>query len=307
MASGSKSDDDEDDEDEYDIFESSMESLFGQHQAASGKPGQKCKLDLGNGAVLHYKIPFHQDDSNTRLYAHFQWDAGVHLAMMLHRQCQPELDLVDDKLQVQDRAVLELGSGSGLPALTSALAGAKQVVITDYPDEGILKTIRENIRLCNVGRNTIARGLDWTDVAQVKSILQESSQAQGYDLILCADTLWLSDFHAPLLETICQLLKKSSASRVILLSGFHTGRRALIAFYNRAIKVGLCTDSEQRHKGILEYNAVTRTSRPWSSSIPFPTRDQQSEDEYSQHVDNMDDYTERTKWLLHVTLRWADL
>lgn len=46
---------------------------------------------------------------------------------------------------VKGRCVLELGAGAGLPSLVSALAGAKGVVITDYPDEELVKTIRWNV------------------------------------------------------------------------------------------------------------------------------------------------------------------
>jgi nicotinamide N-methyltransferase len=308
-AMGSSSSSGDADADEYDIFESSMESLFGQHQAASGKPGQNCRLDLGDGVVLKYKIPSHQDSSNTRLFAHYQWDAGLHLALMLHKKGNLQGGFIANGLdEVQGKHVLELGAGTGLPSLACALGGASQVVITDYPDEGIIKTMKENIDLCNAGGNVRAFGLDWTDSSQVAYILQESPQSEGYDLILCADTLWLSDFHAPLLETICRLLKRSSSSRVVLLSGFHTGRRVLTTFYRRALEVGLCSDWPLDNESVFEYNAVTRTSRPWSSIIPFPAIDQVSNTQSDEQLDdNMDDYTERTKWLLYVALRWADL
>lgn len=306
MASSSGGDEDDD---EYDIFESSMESLFGQHQAASGRPGQMCRLNLGEGTVLQYKIPVHRDDSNTRLFAHYQWDAGLHLALMLHKKGQLRNGVKADGLDgVQGRHVLELGAGTGLPSLACALGGAAQVVVTDYPDEGIIQTIKENIDMCNVASHARAFGLDWTDASQVTRILQESPLSDGYDLILCADTLWLSDFHTPLLDTICRLLKRSKSSRVVLLSGFHTGRRVLTAFYRRAVEAGLCGDpAEGVTCNVFEYNAVTRTTRPWSSAVPFPAPNEIIDTHNDQLEDNMDDYTERTKWLLFVALRWTDV
>lgn len=305
-------DDNEDGDDEYDIFESSMESLFGHHQTASGKPGQRCRLDLGQGIIVEYIIPLQQEASNTRLFAHYQWDAGLHLALMLQERSTFSSNLPHHTMkgiQLQSKTVLELGAGTGLPSLICALGKAKQVLITDYPDKGLINTIKENINMNKVDGIASVRGLDWSDEKQVSCILQDSPQSKGYNLILCADVLWLSSSHSSLLKTVYSLLERATISRVLVLSGFHTGRRVLLAFFCQAIRLGLCADWEDENGGVSEYNVITQKSRPWSAKTPFPTRKSANNtiENDQDDIDEMDDYTERTKWLLYVSLRWADI
>ncbi|UZJ55036.1 hypothetical protein CBS101457_004356 [Exobasidium rhododendri] len=299
----------EDEDDQYDFFESSLESLFGQHQPASGRPGQRCRLELDvqdTTTTIEYRIPTNVDSGNTRLFAHYQWDAGAHLAKMLY-------NAEENEIIVRGKIVLELGAGSGLPSLVSALSGALRVVITDYPDEGIIATIVGNISLSKVDQVALARGLDWSDEKQVSYVLRDSPDSSGYDLILCADVLWLSSSHAALLRTIRRLLKRSDKSRIVLLSGFHTGRRALLAFYRLAAGTGLCCDWERKDEGVFEYNVTTKLKRPWSGKCSFPCSQRKSDEateieregDEDNDDDNMDDYTERTKWLLFVSLRWS--
>ena len=45
--------------------------------------------------------------------------------------------------------MLELGAGAGLPSLVCAINGAKQVVVTDYPDADLIENLRYNIEHCD--------------------------------------------------------------------------------------------------------------------------------------------------------------
>jgi predicted nicotinamide N-methyase len=45
--------------------------------------------------------------------------------------------------------VLELGAGAGLPSIVCALSGAKQVVVTDYPDAELVENLQYNIAHCD--------------------------------------------------------------------------------------------------------------------------------------------------------------
>jgi nicotinamide N-methyltransferase len=51
--------------------------------------------------------------------------------------------------------VLELGAGSGLPSLVCAINGAKQVVVTDYPDADLVENLRYNVSYCTLLPNTL--------------------------------------------------------------------------------------------------------------------------------------------------------
>jgi len=63
------------------------------------------------------------------------WNAGVCLAHYI----DSHKDLVEDKY------VLELGAGAGLPSFSCILNGVKHVVITDYPEENLISNIQSNV------------------------------------------------------------------------------------------------------------------------------------------------------------------
>lgn len=46
---------------------------------------------------------------------------------------------------VKDRRICELGAGAGLPSIVAGLAGAEQVVVTDYPDEQLVANLAYNL------------------------------------------------------------------------------------------------------------------------------------------------------------------
>jgi predicted nicotinamide N-methyase len=50
---------------------------------------------------------------------------------------------------VKGQRICELGAGAGLPSLVSTLVGADRVVVTDYPDEGLIENLRWNAE-CNL-------------------------------------------------------------------------------------------------------------------------------------------------------------
>ncbi|KAG8768381.1 glycoside hydrolase 15 protein [Ceratobasidium sp. 428] len=70
------------------------------------------------------------------LWAQHLWNAAIVLADFLDAR---SADLC------QDKRVLELGAGGALPSLVAALCGARQVVITDYPDGPLIDNIKRNV------------------------------------------------------------------------------------------------------------------------------------------------------------------
>lgn len=309
-----------------DYFESSIESLFGQHQAASGEAGGLYTVHLpttgatdddNDGVTLVYRIPA---SGTNKLFAHYQWDSGLVLCRFIHqhtghRRANPAPFLEAD---VRGVSVLELGAGTGLPGLMSAKRGASSVMITDYPDEGIMSALREGVSRAGMGDVASVVGLDWADKSSLERI--HASHADGFERILGADLLWLSSSHAALLNAIHTLLSHSPSARCILLSGFHTGRRALSHFFRLATTTTITANGRERKlvvstdehgsPRVAEYNVVTGCLRHWTgvSSFPLggetPSDNCAHEDEESAE-DNMDDHSERTKWLLYVSLQWA--
>ena len=72
-----------------DYFEDALFTVFAHHQPARGDPGTRSVFaDEALAPSRHgerrivYRIP-ELSSENTRLFAHHQWDAGVHLAKMI--------------------------------------------------------------------------------------------------------------------------------------------------------------------------------------------------------------------------------
>lgn len=52
-----------------------------------------------------------------------------------------------------DKTVLELGAGAALPSLVALRLGARNTVITDFPDESILANIRHELQANHMTRS----------------------------------------------------------------------------------------------------------------------------------------------------------
>lgn len=48
---------------------------------------------------------------------------------------------------MKGKRICELGAGAGLPSIIAGLAGAGQVVVTDYPDEQLVANLAYNLDL----------------------------------------------------------------------------------------------------------------------------------------------------------------
>lgn len=136
------------------------------------------------------------------LWTSHVWSGARALADTLCQQ--PEL--------VAGRRVCELGAGTGLGSIVAALAGAAQVVATDYPDPEIIQNLERNIR-----RNTgIASNTEGVSPALVQVIpyrwgssvapLYECPRGAPFDVILMADLLSYHQAHASLLWSVKALL-----------------------------------------------------------------------------------------------------
>ena len=53
--------------------------------------------------------------------------------------------LQNNEAIVNGKQILELGAGAGLPSIVSAILGATNVVVTDYPDEDLIENLKFNI------------------------------------------------------------------------------------------------------------------------------------------------------------------
>lgn len=349
------------------LFEDSLFTLFSHNQPAHGDPGDTCKYShrnlppryvssSGRTTTLRYKIA-HNSGTNTKLFAHYQWDAGLYLADLIAehssgclapevaRAKQAEGNFVD----VRSKTVVELGAGTGLPGLVACVMGAKKTVITDYPDPDVIHNLECNLDLALVRSSRGKKrelhpyyvearervqvlGMGWGNENEELHVLHASSSAsslslaQGYDLILAADVLWVSSSHPLLIHSIRRLLKRDRDARCVLVAGFHTGRPAVRRFFvqlaqaanetdkslDEERKASIIPDWQEKHFGGIWERNIDGSQRAWSSaSVPCKT-DYKSEiftdnAEEQSAEEEMGDISDRGSWVVVASLRWADL
>lgn len=155
-----------------------------------------------------YKTP---TDFNVRLTAknplwgHLLWNAG-----------KVTTDYLDEHSRelVEGKRVIEFGAGAGLPSLLCHAVGAKQVVITDYPDADLLYNLKYNVDMlksdsgaasavCNDVSSVSVEGFIWGNDA---SELIAMSGGAGYDLVILSDVVFNHSEHAKLVRSAKELL-----------------------------------------------------------------------------------------------------
>lgn len=163
--------------------------------------------------------------------------------------------------------------GSGLAGIVSALAGAREVVISDYPSPDVIanikinveKNVPEYIRNKNIHQHHNLRrkeilerakdplkvdaefpeidshcgtqvcGHEWGDLTDCLA----QSHAQHFTRIIAADCLWMVGEHESLVESMLHFLSRDEDAQVWVIAGFHTGRAKLAAFFDTVVDMGL--------------------------------------------------------------------
>jgi EEF1A N-terminal glycine/lysine methyltransferase len=142
--------------------------------------------------------------------------------------------------------VLEFGAGAGLPSLVCAINSARQVVVTDYPDQDLIENLRYNIRHCAASLdNIVAEGYLWGNPPSTLTDHLASSTAEpGFDLLILADLLFNHSEHTRLVVSIQKTLKRTPDSKALV---FFTPHRPWlfdkdIAFFDVARKMGFVVE-----------------------------------------------------------------
>lgn len=127
------------------------------------------------------------DARNWGLQADGVWQAAVYLADNLPRP-------------LGGKRVLELGAAAGLPGIVGAFGARddmpERVVLSDYPDEGILSQLRENVA-ANRGESRVR-----VDVVGHAWGTECGLGGERFDIIMAADVLWMEEMH----EAFCATL-----------------------------------------------------------------------------------------------------
>ncbi|KAK0238034.1 hypothetical protein EDD85DRAFT_832713 [Armillaria nabsnona] len=152
-------------------------------------------------------------------------------------------------IPVQGRRVVELGAGCALPSLLmSALAQPPSlVVVTDYPDDVIMKNLKENVNRnrshVSYGCITCCQGYEWgTDAHSLLSLT--GSEVMGYDIVILSDLLHFHSSHNVLITSLKSLLRKTADSRVYIAAGRYTSPNVCDNFMKIANSEGLCIEEQ---------------------------------------------------------------
>ncbi len=104
------------------------------------------------------------------------------------------------------------------------------------------------------------------------------------DVIIAADTLWNSQSHQSLLNSLQLLLRRTADARVYIVAGLHTGRYTLQAF------IQLVEESNLESEEILERNVVEGGRREWKVD----------------RVEGEDVEKERRRWAVWMKIKWRE-
>jgi nicotinamide N-methyltransferase len=221
--------------------------------------------------------------SNWGLHASSVWIASIFLANHLDN-----VDLTSFSPH-EIIHVLELGAGSGLPGILFAKrnSGKATVTLSDYPDEGILHALEENLV-----RNQISPSL----ARVVGHLWGQSTAVLGtFDVVLAADTLWNSEMHTPFCQTLSRVLRRNTEARIYLVAGLHTGRWTIRRFLEKLEEFGLVADQVKERKvdNTFDYD-------PNDPICGLPERGWAVEREGEEE-------SERRNWIVWIVVKWAEI
>ncbi|KAI0079371.1 hypothetical protein K474DRAFT_1683263 [Panus rudis PR-1116 ss-1] len=214
-----------------------------------------------NATAITLKTPETQA-SNWSLHASSIWVSSLFVADHLDDLHIDEHVQYARQRQELPLRVLELGAGAGLPSIAVAkrYGGDVQVVASDYPDESLISTLKENIENNGVEVNCHAIPYAWgTDPSPLLSACltqtaEGRSASKGFDLVIAADTLWNPDSHSIFLDTLRSVLSDAPDARIYLAAGLHTGRYTVQSFMKAVEGFGLELEEvkEREVKGTSE-------------------------------------------------------
>ncbi|KAF4618678.1 hypothetical protein D9613_009855 [Agrocybe pediades] len=168
--------------------------------------------------------------------------------------------------------VVELGSGSALPSLllSTQPKPPSLVVLTDYPDDGILGNVKKNMERNSAsvtpGCQVKCAGYDWgTDPSELLGLLGQQD-TPGYDVVILSDLLHFFNSHDALVSSIQMLLAKNKDARTFVGAGNYTHAEVCDNFLQKAKKAGL------HFEEIVEAD----DQRPWQGTLQVSNLDKES-------------------------------
>ncbi|KAM4561174.1 S-adenosylmethionine-dependent methyltransferase domain-containing protein [Fundulus diaphanus] len=138
---------------------------------------------------------------STDSYGALIWPGAIALSQFLENNQQ--------QMNLMDKAVLEIGAGTGLLSIVASLLGA-WVTATDLPD--ILSNLSFNLRRNTKGRSRYipqAAALSWGQG------LERDFPFPSYDYVLAADVVYHHDFLEELLNTMLHFCRPGRGTTLL--------------------------------------------------------------------------------------------
>lgn len=202
---------------------------------------------------LHITLADPTGDEDRRLFSHFLWNSSLLLAELVEAGTlglsatgeftssaaqQVAVDAAPSRdFSITGLSTIELGAGTALPSIMAALLGARHVVVTDYPSDVVMKTLRQNV-VANTQPSfspsgTIVAGIEveghgWGELDTPLAVEHRGA----FDRVFVADCLWMPWQHGNLRRSIGWFMKAGVEARAWVVGGFHTGRANMCGFFD---------------------------------------------------------------------------
>ncbi|KAF8908664.1 putative methyltransferase-domain-containing protein [Mucidula mucida] len=169
-------------------------------------------------------------------------------------------------IPLSGRKVIELGAGCALPSLLMSTLSEPPslVMITDYPDPGILGNLQANItrnrHTFSPSCKVLCAGYDWGTDA---TALLAPTANTGYDIVILSDLLHFDASHDALVASLQALLAKSTASVAYVAAGKYTLPHVCAQFLRVAVEAGF------QFEEVINEDSQTM----WLGKLPVPTFD----------------------------------
>jgi len=210
---------------------------------------------------LHITLADPTGDEDRRLFSHFLWNSSLLLAELVEAgtlglsatgesassarqdRAAGAVDVAPSRdFDIAGLSTIELGAGTALPSIMAALLGARHVVVTDYPSDVVMKTLRQNVaantqpsfspsgRIVSVedGAGIQVEGHGWGELDTPLAVKHRHT----FDRVFVADCLWMPWQHGNLQRSIGWFMKADAAARAWVFGGFHTGRANMCGFFD---------------------------------------------------------------------------
>ncbi|KAK0752130.1 hypothetical protein B0T18DRAFT_426662 [Schizothecium vesticola] len=208
---------------------------------------------------LHITLADPTADKDRYLFSHYLWNSSLLLAELVEAgtlglsatgefaspvqqdQAAVAVDAAPNRdFDIAGLATIELGASTALPSIMAALLGARHVVVTDYPSDVVMKTLRQNVvantqpsfspsgRIVAVEEGVQVEGHEWGELDTPLAI----GHRHAFDRVFVADCLWIPGKHRDLRRSIGWFMKADAAARAWVVGGFHTGRGSMCGFFD---------------------------------------------------------------------------